>query len=484
MPFPYKLLLASSASGSGKTTVTAALIAALQRRHLVVQACKVGPDFIDTSHHALLSKRPSYNLDAWMGTNASHHNGMLHVYKRMVRLQSQHPAHVLLAEGAMGLFDGALGIGGPGSSAHVARTCTLPVVLILDVRRMGQSAAALALGFLRAQSNITFAGIICNHVGSEQHKEILKEAFDTLLETGDPPILGYLSRHSTPQLPSRHLGLRMGHECAYSHEAKKAMADWIEKHVDIDALLHRCAQYKTPLPCAQLEKQRASNAFTHTTTPLPTKKTCHKPLIAIAHDDAFSFLYADMHAVLEELGAKCVFFSPLDDKKLPAHASSLYLPGGYPELYATHLANNTSMLHAVRDFVTQQKKVYAECGGFMYLLKSITHEERTVHMTQVLPYTATIGTKRAALGYRHVELAHSKDIENSKASIEGRGHEFHYGFLNETPTLPPLWHVHDRQGRPVSAREACGVRHGNVWASWIHLYPEGARSLLKQIFRL
>ncbi len=449
----YSLLIAGTCSGAGKTSLCLGLLAALQARGIKVQACKIGPDFIDPSLHTAITKTSSYNLDAWMGQEI----GLKKVYARMYNKAKACNSQMLLAEGAMGLFDGAYGVGGPGSAAHIAKLLQIPILLTLDVRGMGQSAVAMAAGFTRLQKDLPFAGIICSHVGSARHKSMLEEAFASAFDINDPPILGFLPREGHVELKSRHLGLHMGHELTL-HD-KSSMGQWIEDNLDIDALLKSCRKYAPMIPF--IAQQNMAKY------PVKIKR------IAIAYDAAFCFLYPDMPEVLAEMGAECVFFSPLKDDSIPKDCTALYLPGGYPELFALNLSENISMLNSIRDFAKSGRRIYAECGGFIYLMKELEHAGKNHKLCDVLPISARMGENKAALGYRQVQWR----------GREGRGHEFHYAQASHT-SLPPLWHVHDRQGVPLTGPQFLGVEKDNVLASWVHLYPEGSRHLLAEIFSL
>ncbi len=448
----YSLLIAGTKSGSGKTSLTLALLAALKKRGVTVQPCKVGPDFIDPSQHSAITNTPSYNLDAWMGGD----DGIKRVYARMCHYALQNNAQMLLAEGVMGLFDGAHGVGGPGSSAHVAELFNMPILLVVDVRGMGQSAVAIAKGFTNLNENLNFAGIICTHVGSPAHISMLKEAFAEHLGPKAPPILGFLPRKGHVELKSRHLGLHMGHEQVWDESTLNAMIEWLEAHVNIDELLKRCV---TTIPATPI--QSISN-------------TSHKRRIAIAHDEAFCFLYPDMAEVLEEMGAECVYFSPLNDHELPEDCTAIYLPGGYPELFAEKLSKNNQMLNAMRNFANNKGRIYAECGGYIYLMKDIEYAGKTHQLCNILPISASMGEEKAALGYREVCLNKQR----------GRGHEFHYAHSKAHSHLSALWTVYDRQGLPIRKQEAEGIIKDNIMASWVHLYPEGSRKLLANIFDL
>ncbi len=450
----YGLVVAGTSSGVGKTSFFLGLLAALKARGITVQSCKVGPDFIDPSLHKVITQSPSYNLDAWMGQES----GIKAVYNRIYAKAKANNAKMLLVEGAMGLFDGASDIGGPGSAAHIANMLQLPILLVLDVRGMGQSVVAMASGFTRLQKHLNFAGLVCNFVGSANHKAMLKGAFESEFNEGDPPMLGYLPRKGHVELKSRHLGLHMGYE--FDLEYISAMGNWVENNFNIDALLNSCANFPPMLP---LVAQGATKTHYH----------LKKQRIAIAYDDAFCFLYPDMPDVLAQMGAECVFFSPLNDAGLPTDCTALYLPGGYPELFADRLAKNTTMLDCIGNFARSGARIYAECGGYMYLMKELDYAGKNYKLCNVLPISAYMGEGKAALGYRQVQLG----------SITGRGHEFHYAQTAHT-SLPPLWNVHDRQGLPLSGSQVRGVKKDNIMASWVHLYPEGSRQLLAKIFSL
>ncbi len=453
----YGLVIAGTSSGAGKTSLMLGLLAALQARGIKVQACKVGPDFIDPSLHKIITKTPSYNLDAWMGQES----GIKQIYARMFARAKENDAKMLLVEGAMGLFDGASGIGGPGSAAHIANLLQLPILLVLDVRGMGQSAVAMAAGYTRFQKHLHFAGLVCSHVGSDNHKAMLNEAFLSEFQSSDLEVLGYLPRQGHMELKSRHLGLHMGHELSLGYEQIYSMGEWVEKNLNIDALLGSCAKFAPVLPITEQQK-------------MYTKKHPSKvQRIAIAHDAAFCFLYPDMPEVLTEMGAECVFFSPLDDAGLPPDCTALYLPGGYPELYAQRLASNMSMQDSIVSFAKSGACIYAECGGYIYLMKDLEYAGKNYKLCNVLPISAHMGERKAALGYRQVQLG----------TTTGRGHEFHYAQASYTG-LPPLWHVYDRQGLPLSGSQVRGVKVDNIMASWVHLYPEGSRQLLANIFSL
>lgn len=577
---PPALLVGGVRSGCGKTTLTLALLAALRSRNIVVQACKAGPDFIDPAHHAAFTGQPSYNLDAWMGgpdglerafAAALHNLEQSHLAQTQDRLlqagsafnpafaqASGHNApplytpadsrlqKMLLIEGVMGLFDGAASsrlIGeGEGSTAEIARRCGVPVLLVVDVRGLAQSAAAIIEGFVRYRADISFTGIICTHVGGLRHQHLLRET----LALCEVPLLGMLPRADAPHLPSRHLGLLLPHEIELQADT---LANWLEKHMDIDALLrivlhNACGASTTqasPAAVAQLQVSQpallvesinsgehgappiniasrtpagplaanfaaayttvpsvthaAGNALTtaalsmrghtgHTSGPAATcpqapfvvRKNV-RPRIAIAHDEAFCFLYPDFPTVLTQLGAETLFFSPLHDTALPP-CEALYLPGGYPELFAERLSTNIAMREAIHSFADKGGTIYGECGGYMYMMDSISITTDTGTtlwpMTACLPLACRLENKRVALGYREARPAGPQFWGKDDLCV--RGHEYHYTrLLPQAAPLPPLWKVNDAAGKPLPDE---GTLLGRLAGSWLHLYPQGARPLL------
>lgn len=503
---PLTLLVAGTCSGSGKTTLALSLMAALRQRGLTVQAFKAGPDFIDPGHHAAITKRPSCNLDTWMAGEAGVCAAWAHL------LQSQPKPDFLLGEGVMGLFDGAAGLGGLGSTAHLARLLHVPLLLVVDARGMGQSTAALAHGFTSLQSDLHFAGMVCTHVGGESHASMLREAFATVFGQGTShthglhnshkpnssndspssnclpssrnphiPLLGLLPRKGAPKLTSRHLGLTMAHEHNWDTPRLHGMIRWLEEHMDVDALLKACVEHSLLQPKSVAPATSTTSAKPALSAPpTPRSPACEssRPRIAIARDEAFCFLYAHMPMVLEELGAECVFFSPLRDTSLPDNCRALYFPGGYPELHAQALATNTVMHESVRAFAALGKRIYGECGGYMYLMESIEVAGQHWAMSGCLPLRCRLEEQRVALGYRELT-----PFEGQK--MVGRGHEFHYSRLLEasptTPLCSPLWQVRDRKGCPLPPE---GARYGNVYGSWVHLCPYGGRELLAYILQL
>ena len=437
------LVIAAPQSGSGKTTVTLGLMAALVRRGLSVAPFKVGPDFIDPGYHRLATGTPSVNLDGWMC-------GEPFVRETFDRHASG--ADVAVIEGVMGLFDGASGASDAGSTAQVAKVIGAPVFLVVDARSQARSAAALVKGFAGFDHALRLAGVIFNNVGSDNHARILREAVATLPEA--IPVVGCIPRDERVTIPSRHLGLVTAEENPLPPEFLSHLAEVAERHLDLDGML--AAAGKTAV------------------APVPAAPPPLSPVrIAVARDAAFCFVYEDNLRLLGEAGAEIVPFSPLADPILPEGISGLYLPGGYPELFAEHLAANHSLKGAIRGEIDRGMPVYAECGGLVYLTRGLVDGEQEAAAAQapfrefvgVFPATARMLPRRKALGYREVEL--SADSILGPAGTTARGHEFHYSEIGEMPENIGRGYRVRRQGVDLGAE---GYRYRNCLASYVHLH--------------
>jgi cobyrinic acid a,c-diamide synthase len=443
VPHPELLIIAAPASGSGKTTVTLALLAALRRRGLAVAPFKVGPDFIDPGHHAAVCGRPSRNLDGWMCGET----GVRETFARGCA-----GAEVAVVEGVMGLFDGAAGDSDAGSTAEIARWLGGRILLVVDARSQARSAAALVQGFSRFNPRLDFAGVIFNRVGSARHAELLRDALASV--PGLPPLLGCLPREEELVLPERHLGLVTAAESPSDDAFYVRLADWLERHVDVDRLFtlpltlsHQGGgSYAEGLPSPLVGEGQGEGATVR---------------IAVARDEAFCFCYPENLELLQAAGAEIVPFSPLRDPALPAGINGLYLPGGYPELHAGRLAQNESLRREIRQMTVSGMPVYAECGGFMLLAESIDEHP----MAGIFPARARMLPRRKALGYRQVTL--TQDSILGPAGTVARGHEFHYSEMAMPPGISRVYRLARADG---TALEDEGFVSGNVLGSYVHLH--------------
>lgn len=449
-------VIAGTHSGCGKTSVSLGLMASLARRGFAVQPFKCGPDFIDPGHHALACARegkpvPSHNLDGWMLSPETN----LDIFNRYA-----YHADVAVVEGVMGLFDGSSGTGDEGSTGQIAKTLGLPVILVVDARSMARSAAALVSGYASFDPEVNIAGVIFNRVGSESHAELLCEAM-TLLP--NIPVLGCLGRDEAITTPSRHLGLITAEEEEAPHYRYQRLADWVEEGVDLDAMLDALSEVEAVPPFE----------------PVPQIGSV---TIGLARDAAFCFYYEENIRLLREAGARIVEFSPIDSPHLPDGLDGLYLGGGYPELYAFDLGQNTRLRRDIKEFCESGRPVYAECGGFMYLMNDIITDRGRYAMSGVFPVRAEMGKKFRSLGYREVTFKSPTPL--GPASTVARGHEFHYSAIQAGESAVTMPYTYTMTGRKGVIHAPEGFLINETLGSYVHLHfgscPEMAAEFVQR----
>lgn len=417
-------VIAAPRSGSGKTTLTLGLVAALRQQGHVVRAAKTGPDYIDASILAAVSGLPAVNLDPWA------------MRPERLRALAQGEGELLVVEGVMGLFDGA--VDGTGSTGDLAAALDLPVILVVDAEKQAQSIAPLVAGFANWRADVRVAGVIVNRVATQRHETMLRRA----LEATGIAWLGALPRREQLRLPERHLGLVMPQEVAAFETVVAAAAQAASDYVDIELLLALAA----PVANGSEETRRLA--------PLGQR-------IAVARDEAFAFLYQHLLADWRAQGADIGFFSPLADEAADARADAIFLPGGYPELHAARLAAARTFAGGLVAARERGALIYGECGGFMVLGESLTDKAGITHaMTGLLPVSTTIDRPRRQLGYRR--LAHASPLPWPQRLY---GHEFHYSSATASPAAP-LFAANDALGEP---QPAMGAQVGRVMGSYAHV---------------
>ncbi len=444
---PPGLIIAAPKSASGKTVVTLGLLRHLRRLGTQVASFKAGPDYIDPAFHRAASGRVSINLDCWAMRPAT-------IRRLIAGLGGD--AELIIGEGVMGLFDGAaVAEGEDGSTAALAAMTGWPVVLVMDVKGQGASAAAVLQGLARFRTDVAVTGVIFNRVGSEKHALLLRDA--CCRATPEIAVLGAIPADPALKLQSRHLGLVQAREITGLGQIFDRAAEVIARHVDIGQLsgLARPASFKT----ADERPDSGAVAPLRLLAPLGQR-------IAVAADDAFAFAYPALLTSWREAGAEVRLFSPLADEAPANDADAVYLPGGYPELYGGRLANNGGFLGGLRAAAARGAVVFGECGGYMVLGRAITDEDGETHeMAGLLPLETSFSQKRLHLGYREVTL--SPDATPLGAKGTGfRGHEFHYAStVNEGPG-ESLFAAQNAAGERLGAS---GLRQGSVLGSFIHL---------------
>jgi cobyrinic acid a,c-diamide synthase len=432
-------VIAGTHSGSGKTTVSLGIMAAFVKRGWTVQPFKVGPDFIDTGHHRRITGRDSHNLDGWMMDRETNRD----IFHRHCR-----DADVAVIEGVMGLFDGFSGMDASGSTAQMAKWLDLPVILVIDARSMARSAAAVALGFCKFDVDLPLKGIIFNRVGSEAHGGMLIDAMKSIPELS---VFGCLPRNEALGIPSRHLGLVTEDDFRTDEGYGEILARWIEGHVDLDLLLKS-------LPDAM---RKRDNTRESAVARGPDTR------IGIARDEAFCFYYPENLRLLRKAGAELIPFSPLRSRHLPDGIKGLILGGGYPELHCEMLSENRELRAEIRAFGLSGRPVYAECGGFMFLMKEIRDlEGQPFPMVDIFPVRARMMPRLKALGYREIVTRNESIL--GPAGTRVRGHEFHYSMMEGTGMEGG--HLYEMTDRKDVSMDQEGFVRNRVLGSYVHLH--------------
>ena len=426
-----RLILAGATSNVGKTSITSAIIFGMKKKGYTVQPFKVGPDYIDPSYLSAISGNSSRNLDVWlMGKNE--------LIKSFVK-NSQ--SDISIVEGVMGYYDGFSGDSNYSSTHHVASLLKSPAILVLDASKTARSIAATALGFTKFHKNSRISGFILNKIGSKKHEELCKQALSQL----KIPILGSIPKNSELSLDSRHLGLIPVVEQGNLKGKIKKIANTISNFLDIEKII-------------QLSKKTSS---------LPKTKNIlsKKPMstIAVALDNSFNFYYHDNLDALRREGAKIKFFSPISDSKIP-QCDGLYIGGGFPEVLSSSLEKNTKMRKLIKKLAENNMPIYAECGGLMYLTRSIRNGKK--HRMVGLVDAETNMTKKMTLNYTEGIVCNLCVI--SKGSNKLRGHEFHFSQVDSIPKDAKFAYKLNI-GKGIKGQKD-GVVVYNTLASYGHLY--------------
>jgi cobyrinic acid a,c-diamide synthase len=428
------IIIAGTNSGCGKTTVSLGLMALLQQKGYKVAPFKTGPDYIDPAFHTRVTGTPSYNLDSYLLSPQT----IQHLYAKHSKGKD-----ISVIEGVMGLFDG-LGNEATGSAAQLGKQLGLPVVLVVNCKSLYQSVAAIVKGFATLDAGVNVAGVILNHVHSHDGYLFLKAYIETHVNV---VCIGYLPTDNEIVLESRHLGLVQANEvCGLSQKIERLTAT-LSKTIDTNALL-----------------KIAETAKPHVELPLitqPWRRNLSALKLGVAMDKAFQFYYHDNLELLQANGAEIIYFSPIADPHLPANINAIYLGGGYPELFADELATNKTMLADIRNFALADKPIFAECGGLMYLVNSIVHNNGRCHDMVGVFNCSTVMTKGLQrFGYCNVTFN----------GTQTRAHEFHHSILQHEDGNAnyELTYAIDKPAK--NKQWTCGLQHRNVLAGYAHFH--------------
>ncbi|MGI6244566.1 MAG: cobyrinate a,c-diamide synthase [Pseudochelatococcus sp.] len=439
------IIIGAARSGAGKTSVTIGLMRALKRRGLAVRGAKSGPDYIDPGFHHAATGATGVNLDSWaMAPDFIDH---------LVHAQTE-GADVLVVESAMGLFDGIVSDAGrSGAAADLARRLGLPVLLVLDISGQSQTAAAIARGFATHDAQVRIGAVVLNQVASERHERLARQAVEALGLT----VAGAVYRNADMALPERHLGLVQAGEHAALDAFIDRLADRMEASLDLDAVLAIAA------PLAPAPGNAAGTAFA---LPPPGQR------IAVALDDAFSFVYPHVTRLWRQAGAEILPFSPLADEAPDATCDVCWLPGGYPELHAGKLAAASRFRDTLARFAAT-RPVHGECGGFMALGRALEDANGISHrMAGLLGHVTSFAQRKMNLGYRQALLLADSPIGRKGEIV--RGHEFHYSRILDRGEDAALAELFDGQGNSLGL---AGARRGLVSGTFFHAiarHPAGA----------
>ncbi len=437
-----RFLISAAHKSSGKTMVSIGLCAALAARGHVVQPFKKGPDYIDPMWLSQAAGHPCFNLDLYLMENDD-----------VVATFAQHSAEINLVEGNKGLYDG-LALDGSNSNAALAKLLDLPVILVIDARGMTRGIAPLILGYQAFDRDIRIAGVILNNLGGRRHEAKLRAVIEHYT---DVPVIGAIQHDERLSIVERHLGLMPSNESHVATSKIKQIGEAIAEQVDLDKLL------------ALSQKEPQAIPHTARVSPLPCGG---KVKIGIARDRSFGFYYADDLEALEAAGAELVPFDALRDMRLP-DVDALYIGGGFPETCATELEANVALRSQIKQAIDNGMPAYAECGGLMYLSRSINYEGRTFDMVGAIPGDVKMHAKPVGRGYVHLkeDVNHPWPRPDTPAK-QIKAHEFHYSSLENLPA-DSRFAYHVERGYGIDG-EHDGLILKNLLASYTHLRTIGS----------
>lgn len=451
-----RLVIAAPQGRSGKTTISVGLMAGLTAKGLAVQPFKKGPDYIDPSWLTMVTGRQCCNLDSFMMGREM----LLQSFLKYAR-----SADISIVEGAMGVFDG-VDLEGSGSTGEVAKALGAPVVLVVDATRMTRSVAAMVMGFQHFDPDLTIAGVILNNVARPRHESMLRSSVEYYCGI---PVLGAMPKNNVLKIPNRHLGLIPANEVDALQAVLGEVRATAMKHLDLDALL----EIAKSAPPVSMDGELGRDTYK-----LQSGK--EKPVIGIFKDQSFTFYYRENLEALEEAGAELFYIDSLNDPGLP-EVDALYIGGGFPEIFAAELERNQSLRRMLKEKIEEGLPVYAECGGLMYLGRSLIWHDQTYQMCGALPFDVIMSDGPQGHGYVELEVSGENPYFNVGEVI--RGHEFHHSKLVnlERDKIEVAYRVNRGCG---IGDKMDGLVYKNVMAAYTHLHavsvPQWAGNLVMQ----
>ena len=451
-----RVMIAAPKSGSGKTGITCALLKTLKNKGIKTVSFKCGPDYIDPMYHRNALGIPSYNLDTFFTGEEK---------TRSLFARNASGFDFAVFEGVMGLFDGVGGVKSEGSSYNLAEVTKTPIILVIDAKGMGRSVIPEILGFKSYDKKDLIKGVILNRT-SESMFNILKPMIE---EECGISALGFIPDMKDRAFSSRHLGLVTPDDTDNYDEVLEELTGYFEKNISFEELGKIASQAEELENTESVKCPESADCKSN-------KDDAESPVIAVAKDEAFCFFYEDNLTELKNAGAKLVFFSPINDEKIPENADGLYLPGGYPEFHLEELSKNTSMLESIRNAYNNKMPIFAECGGFMYLQKSIENKDGKVYITSSI-FNGELKYKGRPVRFGYVSLK-EKSPNFLKDGEEIKGHEFHYYDCDDNGSDVICT-------KPFTGKTYEAVKtNENIWAGFPHLYfpsnPSFAANFVKK----
>lgn len=453
-----RLVIGAPQGRSGKTTFTLGLLRALARQGMAVQPFKKGPDYIDACWHSSAAGQTCRNLDSFFMNKSEICCSIFN---------QSHDKNITIIEGAMGLYDG-LDLKGSSSTAEIAKVTRTPVLFVVDATRMTRSIAAMVMGYQHFDPDVQIVGVVLNKVARARHEKMAREAIEEFCKI---PVVGAIPKDVNLCIPDRHLGLVTKGEIDETDNLLDYFADVISKHVDLDKII-TLAKSAPELPKHSVNI--ASNSIVE--TPL---KTSYRPKIGIIQDAAFSFYYPENIEALKRYGAEIVSISALLDKQFPIDLDGLYIGGGFPEVFAAKLEANENLRGDIRIAGEKGLPIYAECGGLMYLGRSIRTSSQNYEMVGLLPFDTQMESKPQGHGYTIMEASAGQSWFKDHNEI--KGHEFHNSrVINLDPHVK--FGLNVRRGHGIDGNHD-GICYKNIFAAYNHIHalgcPEWAEGMIK-----